>query len=267
MTAPNTPNITHELMCGATAGVAVDLGLYPLDTLKTRLQSKQGFRAAGGFRNLYRGMSSVAIGSAPGSAIFFVSYRQAQKMGNNSILSDILAACFGEMCACLVRVPTELLKQRIQASNGKLKLSSAIREIRQTNGFFGFYRGFTSTIVREIPFAFIEYPLWEAMKRSFHQKMDRHASPIEGAAFGSLAGLTAAALTTPLDVAKTRIMLNRATYTPRILETLFEIHREGGVRALFSGIVPRMCWMSIGGFVFFGAYETAKYTLSLPIEF
>lgn len=51
---PKSTNFTHELVCGATAGIAVDLGLYPLDTLKTRLQSKQGFRAAGGFRNLYR---------------------------------------------------------------------------------------------------------------------------------------------------------------------------------------------------------------------
>lgn len=41
-------------LCGATAGLAVDLGLYPLDTIKTRLQSKQGFIAAGGLRNIYK---------------------------------------------------------------------------------------------------------------------------------------------------------------------------------------------------------------------
>jgi solute carrier family 25 S-adenosylmethionine transporter 26 len=62
------------LVSGASAGLAVDLSLYPLDTLKTRLQSQQGFNTAGGFRNLYRGMGSVALGSAPGSALFFVTY-------------------------------------------------------------------------------------------------------------------------------------------------------------------------------------------------
>jgi solute carrier family 25 S-adenosylmethionine transporter 26 len=39
-------------LSGATAGLAVDLSLYPIDTLKTRLQSQQGFYAAGGFRNV-----------------------------------------------------------------------------------------------------------------------------------------------------------------------------------------------------------------------
>lgn len=28
--------------------------------------------------------------------------------------------------------------------------------------------------------------------------------------------------------------------------------------ALWSGIQPRVMWISIGGFVFFGAYETSK---------
>ena len=67
-------NLLRWLVCGASAGLAVDLSLYPLDTIKTRLQSAQGFRAAGGFRNIYRGMSSVALGAAPGSALFFMTY-------------------------------------------------------------------------------------------------------------------------------------------------------------------------------------------------
>lgn len=36
---------------------------------------------------------------------------------------------------------------------------------------------------------------------------------------------------------------------------------EGGVPILFSGIVPRVMWISIGGFVFFGAYEGVKKNL------
>ncbi|KAH7700370.1 Mitochondrial substrate/solute carrier, partial [Aphelenchoides avenae] len=67
-------------MCGAAAGLTVDLSLYPLDTIKTRLQSQQGFRTAGGFKNLYRGMGSVAMGSAPGSALFFVTYSYVKQV-------------------------------------------------------------------------------------------------------------------------------------------------------------------------------------------
>lgn len=48
------------------AGTAVDVALFPLDTIKTRLQSSQGFFKAGGFRGIYKGLSAAAIGSAPG---------------------------------------------------------------------------------------------------------------------------------------------------------------------------------------------------------
>ena len=44
-----------SLVSGGLAGTAVDISLFPLDTIKTRLQSKQGFIAAGGFRNIYSG--------------------------------------------------------------------------------------------------------------------------------------------------------------------------------------------------------------------
>jgi solute carrier family 25 S-adenosylmethionine transporter 26 len=47
------------------AGTSVDLALFPLDTIKTRLQSAQGFWKAGGFHGIYSGLGSVALGSAP----------------------------------------------------------------------------------------------------------------------------------------------------------------------------------------------------------
>ena len=47
-----------SLVSGGLAGTAVDVSLFPLDTIKTRLQSRQGFLAAGGFRNIYSGETS-----------------------------------------------------------------------------------------------------------------------------------------------------------------------------------------------------------------
>ena len=51
------------------AGTSVDVALYPLDTIKTRLQSPAGFFGSGGFRGIYAGLSAAAIGSAPGGMI------------------------------------------------------------------------------------------------------------------------------------------------------------------------------------------------------
>lgn len=50
---------------GAFAGVAVDVSLFPIDTLKTRLQAAGGFLANGGWHGIYKGIGSVSAGSAP----------------------------------------------------------------------------------------------------------------------------------------------------------------------------------------------------------
>ncbi|VDO45372.1 unnamed protein product [Haemonchus placei] len=250
-------DIPRWLICGAGAGLAVDLGLYPLDTIKTRLQSKQGFIAAGGFRNIYSGMGSVAIGSAPGAALFFLSYRTINGcFENETSLVHAFSASLAETIACAVRVPTELVKQRLQASIPKPALTQVCRELYQSNRLLGFYRGYLSTVTREIPFAVIEFPLYEFLKKTVTSKQGCDCTPIEGAACGSVAGAFAAALTTPLDVAKTQIMLSKSRETPTILMTLNEIYTTRGFAALFSGIVPRVLWMTAGGFVFFGAYES-----------
>ncbi|CAB4418979.1 unnamed protein product [Rhizophagus irregularis] len=59
-------NMKQALVAGGIAGTAVDVALFPLDTLKTRLQSKSGFKASGGFRGIYSGLTSAVIGSSPG---------------------------------------------------------------------------------------------------------------------------------------------------------------------------------------------------------
>ena len=53
------------MQAGGIAGTIVDVVLFPLDTIKTRLQSRNGFWAAGGFRSIYAGIAPAAAGSAP----------------------------------------------------------------------------------------------------------------------------------------------------------------------------------------------------------
>ncbi|POR35685.1 Mitochondrial S-adenosylmethionine transporter, partial [Tolypocladium paradoxum] len=53
------PPFQSALLAGALAGTTVDLSLFPLDTLKTRLQSSAGFFPSGGFAGIYRGVGSA----------------------------------------------------------------------------------------------------------------------------------------------------------------------------------------------------------------
>ena len=42
---------------------------------------------------------------------------------------------------------------------------------------------------------------------------------------------------------------------------LKNLYKEGGIRTLFAGIEPRVVWIGLGGFFFFGAYEQTKRIL------
>uniref|UniRef100_A0AAF5PRS9 Mitochondrial carrier protein n=1 Tax=Wuchereria bancrofti TaxID=6293 RepID=A0AAF5PRS9_WUCBA len=247
----------RPLFCGATAGLVVDLTLYPLDTIKTRLQSSEGFAAAGGLRNIYRGMGSVVIGSAPSAALFFSTYNTLKRIADKeSVAVNASAASFSEVIACIVRVPTELVKQRAQAKHVH-HLGTICRMIYDRSGFIGFYQGFFSTVFREIPFSLIEFPLWELLKQEVARIRRRQCTPLESAACGSVSGSIAAAMTTPFDVVKTRIMLSENSSHSGIPTTLAKIWTTSGYRGLYAGVLPRSIWMGIGGFVFFGAYEAA----------
>jgi solute carrier family 25 S-adenosylmethionine transporter 26 len=197
-------------LAGGLAGASVDTILFPLDTIKTRLQSQQGFRAAGGFKNIYSGLSSAVLGSAPSASLFFLTYTSIKSiMGTDTPQVHMLAASCGEVSACLVRVPTDVVKQRMQVGLFS-SLSQSARDIYSRQGFFGFYRGFQMTIFREIPFACIQFPFYEKLKQIWKRRdgsLEELAS-WKAALCGMVSGGTAAALTTPLDVMKTRIMLS-----------------------------------------------------------
>jgi len=184
----------------------------------------------------------------------------------------MLAATLGEIAACAVRVPTEVIKQRAQAGQYPTSLAalSSILSQRRTHGFLHvwreLYRGWSITVMREVPFTVIQFPLWEAMKSWSlrRRRLQESLRPLdvsgaESAVYGSLSGAVAAALTTPLDVLKTRMML--AKQRAPVLALTRQIWRDEGSQAFLSGIGPRTMWISIGGAVFLGSYQWASNLL------
>lgn len=65
--------------------------------------------------------------------------------------------------ACLMRVPTENVKQKMQAGLHSTA-PETVRAILKNSGISGFYTGYLTTVVREIPFSFIQFPIYEQLK-------------------------------------------------------------------------------------------------------
>ncbi|KAM6126306.1 mitochondrial S-adenosylmethionine carrier protein isoform 1-T1 [Phoenicopterus ruber ruber] len=159
----------------------------------------------------------------------------------------MVAASLGEVVACLIRVPSEVVKQRAQVSPS----SSTLRIL-------------SHTLYHEIPFSLVQFPLWESLKDLWSWKQGHVVDSWQSAVCGAFAGGFAAAVTTPLDVAKTRIMLAKAgssNASGNVLAALGGIWRTQGLSGLFAGVVPRMAAISLGGFIFLGTYEKTRQLL------
>merc|ERR1712087_200487 len=168
--AKSTP-FSLALIAGGCAGTTVDVVMYPLDTLKTRMQSTVGFWKAGGFTGGYNGVLATALGAAPGAAMFFSAYEgmkpklQALNGGREHWLQHACSASCGEVAACLVRVPTAVVTQNMQVGQYST-FPEAVKAIAASEaGMAAFYRGFWTTVAREIPFSFIQMPLYERFKQ------------------------------------------------------------------------------------------------------
>lgn len=192
-----------SLISGGMAGLVVDVMLFPIDTIKTRLQSEKRFWRAGGFRGIYNGLSPAAAGSVPSAALFFCTYEGMKKLllpyahGQQTHLVHMSSAAMAEVVACLVRVPVEIAKQRRQVQSAQYRSTTATHiliQAYQREGIFrGLYRGFGATILREIPFSFIQYPLWEYLKQQWtpvtHLPLTFLSVAVCGAIAGGLAGI------------------------------------------------------------------------------
>ena len=239
----------ESLIAGAFAGLFVDLSLYPIDTVKTRIQSKEGFLASGGFKNVYKGLSAVAVGSVPGGAAFFFAYDTAKRVlldstaanaaagpmtaGSSHLTPRVFvcqaaAAMCGESFACCIRVPVEMVKQQMQAGHHS-DITSALRYITSNvpppsanasavpatpppirlAGAYHLFHGMPIMLMRELPFSVIQMSLYETLKSKVYAYKDHPYAALALPLCGAFSGGCAAFLTTPLDVIKTRIMLLR----------------------------------------------------------
>ncbi len=256
------------------------LALHPLDTVKTMLQASSGqsmvsvFKEAAkmGRTGLYRGIIPATVGAASSQG-FRVGVFEAAKLGTKVLLPSIpdlqvqtIASGMGSFIGTAVRIPCEVLKQRLQAGQ-YTEVWTAIATVMKKDGVGGLFRGSAATLSREIPFYVIGMVAYEQFKKAAveysREKRGRDLEAWETIAVGALSGAVAAALTTPFDVLKTRLMTSAVgAKSVTIGQLAAQLVREEGPGALFKGALPRAMWIAPVGAMNFAGYELAKNAMS-----
>jgi solute carrier family 25 S-adenosylmethionine transporter 26 len=272
--APTWRITAGNLAAGATAGCAVEAALYPIDTIKTRLQAMKsggGFGAllkSGGGRSLYAGVWGNLVGVAPASAVFMAVYEPVKRAviasvpEDRSFLGPLAAGVAAGLASSVIRVPTEVVKTRMQTGEFKHAFT-ALKTIIAREGARGIFAGYGSFLLRDLPFDAIEFVTYEQLKKGYKSvvlKDSRDLNPAEHSVFGAGAGAATGLVTTPLDVLKTRLMIQgQSGRYKNVWDCAVKICQEEGAAALFKGWQPRVIWIGVGGSVFFTVLEASKY--------
>ncbi|KAF2686567.1 mitochondrial carrier protein [Lentithecium fluviatile CBS 122367] len=232
---------TDILLAGAVAAFTVDLLVYPLDTLKTRVQSPSYAKLythvatqkpnPALFRGLYQGVGSVIIATLPSSGAFFTTYERIKAFfthinpststhPNGIIPTPVIhagASSIAELVSCAILTPAEVIKQNAQMVSAGSKTNATLQTLAKfKSNPLALWRGYTALAGRNLPFTALQFPMFERLKEAIRKDRDRRGltrgtileSGVITAVSAGAAGTVAAVITTPVDVVKTRIMLS-----------------------------------------------------------
>jgi solute carrier family 25 iron transporter 28/37 len=210
---PSKTTFVVHATAGSLAGLAEHTLMFPADTWKTFLQADVGQRSLAetirrdGITRLWRGTSTMLLGSVPAHAGYFSLYEwgKVQFGANGQQHTPFAAGLSGALATVahdLIMTPMDVVKQRLQLGFHS-GVWDAVRTIVQTQGMHGLYRSFPVALSMNIPFASINVAANESFKRSLNPSGEQHLHI--SLVCGALAGGVAGALTTPLDVVRTRI--------------------------------------------------------------
>ena len=174
--------------------------------------------------------------------------------------------------SCLQNFFVLVIKQRLQVYGSPYKgaIDCAVHILR-TEGIIAFYRSYTTQLTMNIPFQCTNFIVYEACRHKLNPR--GHYEPRTHMIAGAAAGITASAVTTPLDVAKTLLNTQETTVRPErhyirgMLNALKVIYIESGVLGFCKGMWPRIVYQMPATAICWSVYELFKHLLRLDTEY
>ena len=224
-------SISTTAISGALSSVVTKTLLFPVDTVKCRIQSGVYPWA---IRGIFNGLIPKIAMYAPYQAIYMGVYTATRDHilpGSQNLGKFAVAGIAAELAGSVVRVPMEAIKQRMQA--GVIPSNQALWRLLIQNPFqFYLPRNFLAqTLVHDIPCGTVHWMAYEYSKRT---------GSLSAASSGAVAGVITAVLTNPFDVIKTR-MITKPDEHRTVISTIKIINtsRRTGGKGFFAGVVPR----------------------------
>lgn len=263
-------SVLRSALAGGLACALSTSLLHPVDTIKTRVQASTlsfpeiiAKLPEIGAKGLYRGSVPAILGQFSSHGLRTGIFEASKLVLINvaPTLPEIQIQSLASFCSTFlgtaVRIPCEVLKQRLQAGIFD-NVGEALVGTWQQDGVKGFFRGTGATLCREVPFYVAGMGLYAESKKVVHKLLGRELEPWETIAVGALSGGLAAVVTTPFDVMKTRMMTATHGRTVSMSMVAFSILRHEGPIGLFKGAVPRFFWIAPLGAMNFAGYELAR---------
>lgn len=280
----STPFWQHAA-AGSCAGIMEHVGMYPLDTVKTRMQASSSRLGVAqtlrlvvreqGVLGLMRGSSVIGVGCIPAHVGLFSTYELAKlelldPEQEHQPLQAAACGAVGTVVHDMVITPIDTVKQRLQLGGFSTATDCAATMFRR-EGIAAFYRSLPATLVMNIPYTGLLVAANESLKHSLSLRGGLADAPWYFLTAG-ISGAFSGALTLPLDVVKTRLQTQRGPGEASassglrysgIISTVRAIAREEGMVGFFRGMAPRIMIAMPSAAICWGTYECVRTSLSI----
>ncbi|KAI0127658.1 mitochondrial carrier domain-containing protein [Xylariales sp. AK1849] len=273
-----------SLCAGGIAGGVESLCTYPFEFAKTRVQlyghgpSRNPFRIVGqvikeeGLPALYKGCSTMIVGSIGKDAIRFVAFDSIRKMFEDpethtlgpaqSIASGMVA---GVVSSTAIVTPSERIKTALiddaKTSQRFRSPWNCITTLAQEQGLRrALYAGYVTTTLKQIGttgFRLGSYSIIKDWERSRGLSVE---GPMMSFANGAAAGTITTLATQPFDTVKTKAQQAKAVSTMDAVRII--VAEEGFFKGFWRGTVMRLGRTVMAGGILFTANEQAAKLLS-----
>lgn len=251
-----TTSVATNMTAGAIAGVMEHCVMYPLDSVKTRMQSLTHMHAnetiistmrdmvrSEGLLRPFRGVMAVVAGAGPAHALYFGAYEYSKetigRFSDRDQINYMVSAALATLVHDAISNPADVVKQRLQMYNSPYSsIMHCARQVYRTEGLRAFYRSYSTQLVMNIPYSAIQFPTYEFFQKLLNED-NKYNPPVHMVA-GGAAGAAASALTTPLDVCKTLLNTQEdgAGKTTGLIQAVKKIYSTRACSPLKKPITP-----------------------------